>query len=424
MVDETVKDWITQQMALLIKRTGLDSYVAAPLVEQTDQWFPDEWHPDDAGVARLGKRVFEHAGLPDVEIATELTKNTGSKGIVATHVDAKVVRLDVDPEFLTDPLTIISHLISLAAVVFRVRHELEDPDHDTERRLIDLTTIYLGFGILTTNAAYRYRASGELQGSTAITRWSHDVQGSLPADAMAYALAQQLVARNASPAELRNVKRQLETNQAEVFETTCRQLKTDYVVLALDLPARNKWPAPRQPPAPPTSTALRLWKKPASNLPVATVKSTGYLGFNSGRSVLRVPRNRRWEAGMIGLFVSMVPTIALAVKGFGGAAMGAMAATWLLSVMLGNKWVRETCSDPKCEMKLERGVQTCPRCGGTIAGTVQKGENRLEAEERLQLNQGDYDMDVGDPAESGTALPSARVERERATSEGSTSTIV
>src|SRR5262245_24996316 len=110
MVDETVKDWITQQTALLIKRTGLDSYVAAPLVEQTDQWFPDEWHPDDAGVARLGKRVFEHAGLADVEILTELTKNTGSKGIVATHVDAKVVRLDVDPEFHTDPLTIISHL--------------------------------------------------------------------------------------------------------------------------------------------------------------------------------------------------------------------------------------------------------------------------------------------------------------------------
>src|SRR5262245_9808424 len=134
MLDEHAKDWLTRETAKLIKLAGLDRYVAAPLVEPTDQWFPDEWHPDDAGVARLGKRVFEHAGLGDVEIVTTLTKNAGSRGIIATHVDANVVRLDVDPEFLTDPLTIIAHLISLAAVVFRVRHELEDPDHDTERR--------------------------------------------------------------------------------------------------------------------------------------------------------------------------------------------------------------------------------------------------------------------------------------------------
>lgn len=409
MIEEHTKDWLTRETAKLIKHAGLDSYVAAPQVEPNDRWFPDEWHPDDAGIARLGKRVFEHAGLGDIEIKTELTKNVGGKGMIATHVDANLVRLDVDPEFLTDPLTIISHLISLASVVFRVRHDLEDPDHDTERQLIDLTTIYLGFGILTTNAAYRYRASGELRGSIAITRWSHDVQGALSADAMAYALATQLVARNASPAELRAVKRQLETNQADVFEAACRQLKSDYVVLALGLPARNRWPALRPPPDAPTRATARLWHKPATNLPTATVKSTGYLGFNSDRAVLRVPRHRGWEAGFLGVFLAMFPTIMLAVKGFGGAAMAALFGTWLLCVILGRTWVRETCSDPECRLKLKPTDEKCPRCGGHIAGSVLKGENRLEAEERLRLNQGDWDMDVGEPAETGVEQHEARV---------------
>ncbi|HEY5950582.1 MAG TPA: hypothetical protein VIV40_34055 [Kofleriaceae bacterium] len=414
MLTDEDRDWLTRETAKLIERAGLDSYVAAPLVEATDQWFPDEWHADDHGVARLAKRVFEHAGLADFEITTELGDSDTKKAIVATRLDAKAMHLVVDPEYLTDPLTAVAELVYLAAFAFRVRNGLAVDDDEQERRLVDLTTIYLGFGIIMTNAAYRYRASGELQGNMAITRWSHDEQGVLPAATMAWALATQLVARGANPAELRAVKRQLETNQADVFDAACRQLKTDYVVLALGLPARSKWPARRQPPAAPTSTMPRLWRKPASNLPAATIKSTGYLGFNSGRSVLRMPASRRWEAGMLGLFVAMVPTIALAVKGYGGPAMVALAGTWLACVFLGGRWVRETCSDPNCTVKLKKTDATCPRCGGHIAGTVQKGENRLEAEERLQLNQADYDMDVGDPAQSGVALPNARIHRETA----------
>jgi hypothetical protein len=80
-------------------------------------------------------------------------------------------------------------------------------------------------------------------------------------------------------------------------------------------------------------------------------------------------------------------------------------------VVLGSKWVRMTCSDPDCGAKLKPTDEKCARCGGTVAGSVNKGENRLEAEERLGINQDDYDLDVGDPAESGVALPNARVER-------------
>lgn len=426
MIGDEARDWLTTETANLIAKGGLDSYVAQPLVEANDQWFPDEWHADDGGVVRLAKRVFEHAGMGDVEITAELAKNAGSRGILPTTVDDKRVVLLVDPDFLSDPLTNIALLVRLAAVVFRVRQGLEAADPDQEHRLIDLTTVYLGFGILTTNAAYRYRASGELRGNTAITRWSHDVQGTLPADMMAYALATQLVAREASAGEIKSVGKQLETNQRDVYETATRQLRPAYVQLALNLPARSKWPAMRAAPPAPTSTLPKLWRREASALPVAVVKSKNYLGHNSGRAVLRMRANRRWEYAFVAMFLSMFAAIPIAVKGYGGAAMGAMIAIWVGGFVAGKRAIRETCSDSQCEMKLKASDERCPRCGGDIRGTVLPGENRLEAEERLGLNQGDYDMDVGEPSASAS-LPRATIEaagRNARVDDGSTSTSV
>lgn len=409
MVTDEEREWLTTEMARLIQHAGLDSYVAAPLVEATDRWFPDEWHPDDAGVVRLGKRVFQHAGLADVAITAELGTSESGQPLELHEIDAEHVHFLVDAELLTDPLTLVAELAYYAAFAFRVRHDLDSDDVERERQLIDLTTIYLGFGILMTNAAYRYRASGELQGSMAITHWSHDEQGALPAAMMAYALAQQLVARGAQPGELRAVRRQLETNQADVFDTACRQLKTDYVVLALGLPARSEWPARREPPLAPTSTMPRLWRE-QTNLPIAVVKSTSFHGHNAGRAVLRATQNRRSECSFVGLFASMFAVIPLAVEGYGGPAMGAMVGTFGLFFFLGGKLRRSVCSDPDCGMRLDAKLETCPRCGGRIAGTMLPGENRLEAEERLALNQDDYDMDVGEPSDS---LPEARVHADR-----------
>ena len=402
------QEWLTTQTAKLIGRAGLDRYVAATIVEPTDQWFPDEWHRDDTSVALLAKRVFEHAELADVTISADLVTSETGHGLSAVELDATHVKLVVDPAHLADPLALIAYLARLAAVVFRIRHALEDADPEQERRLIDLTTIYLGFGLLTTNAAYRYRASGELQGNRAVTRWSHDEQGALPAATMAIALATQLVARDAEAGELRRVVRQLETNQAEVFQTACRQLRSDYVVLALGLPSRSKWPARRSPPPAPTTAWPRLWRK-EPNLPVATARSTGLRGHNSGRAVLRLPQTKRGGGGFVGMFAGMVPTIAIAVHGFGGAAMGALAGSWLLGMFVGSRVRYDVCSDPDCGIRLKAGVERCPRCGGHIAGSVLKGENRLEAEERLKLNQDDYDMDVGDASVSGVELPAARI---------------
>lgn len=79
----------------------------------------------------------------------------------------------------------IAHEVARA---YRAIHELDGTQEPAED-LISLTTIYLGFGITTTNASYRYRAHGELRGSYAYTEWSHQRFGGLSPEAMSFLLA-------------------------------------------------------------------------------------------------------------------------------------------------------------------------------------------------------------------------------------------
>ena len=87
-----------------------------------------------------------------------------------TEVDAARLRPGAALAYLTDPLTAVAELAHLAAYMFRARHDLCVSDDEEERRLIDLTALYLGFGIIMTNAAYRYRASGEMRWSFMLPR--------------------------------------------------------------------------------------------------------------------------------------------------------------------------------------------------------------------------------------------------------------
>src|SRR5688572_1474815 len=224
MPTDEEREWIVAETAKLVERAGLERYIAHALVEPNDRWFPDEWHPDHNGVRKLAERVFQHAGLAGVTITTLLADEGSDVALDPLAIEKDRVELEVDPAHLRDPLTLIAALARLAAIVLRLRHELAVDNEAHERELVDLTTIYLGFGIITTNAAYRYRAEGRMEGYTAITNYSHDEQGALAADLMAWALALQIMARGGD--EKSDVARQLETNQAEVFGEACRQLES------------------------------------------------------------------------------------------------------------------------------------------------------------------------------------------------------
>jgi hypothetical protein len=377
--------------ATLIQRAGLEPYVAAVLVEPTDRFFPDPWQADVESLSRLARRVFDYVGL--VKVAIEVEAATSERaiagGIWAIELGANTVRLGADRERLDDPLATIATLARFAAIVFRADHEVVGETDEVEGRAIDATTVYLGLGLITTNAAYRYRASGELRGSSAITRWSHSELGALSPQAMSYLLAAQLVARAATSSEVRAVAKILETNQATYLAAAIRELDGDELRTQLGLPDRGGWPPRRQPP-PDTGgaamklvTALRADGAPAIPMAIAKVAPTG--GRNVGQPVFRMKRTRAGVAGFVGLFAAMVPMIALSVKGYAGLAVGVLVGTSLACAVVGSRMRRDECADSRCSRILPPGIERCPGCGGTIAGTLLRGENRLEAEERLGL---------------------------------------
>lgn len=103
------------------------------------------------------------------------------------------------------------------AHTWREVHGLTTADRDIEERLTDLTTVYLGFGLLTTNGAYLYRAGGVYEGTKAYTQWSHTRGGYLGPEAMSFLLAVQVKARGLGWFARRRLAGQLETNQAAFF---------------------------------------------------------------------------------------------------------------------------------------------------------------------------------------------------------------
>jgi len=380
--------------ATLIQRAGIEPYVAALLVEPNDRFFPDPWRADVESLSRLARRVFDYVGLAKVTIEVEpaTSERAIAGGIWAIELGANSVRLGADRERLDDPLATIATLARFAAIVFRADHEVAGETDEVERRAVDATTVYLGLGIITTNAAYRYRASGELRGSSAITRWSHSELGALSPQAMSYLLAAQLVARAATSSEVRAVAKILETNQATYLAAAIRELDGDALRTQLGLPDRGSWPARRQPPPDTGSVAMKLvtaLRPEVALIPMAIAKVAPTGGRNVGHPVFRMKRTRAGMAGFIGLFVAMVPMIALAVKGYAGLAVGVLVGTSLACAVFGSRMRRDECADSRCNRFLPPGIERCPGCGGTIAGTLLRGENRLEAEERLGLEPGE-----------------------------------
>jgi ribosomal protein L40E len=165
-----------------------------------------------------------------------------------------------------------------------------------------------------------------------------------------------------------------------------------------------------------------LWRKEADKIPTAIVKSTSYLGHNSGQPVLRLEQSRTIELGFGALFVAMFASIPIMVGGDVGPAMAIWAVATAGGFIIGHRIRRDVCVGRGCGAKLPADAERCPRCGGTLVGRMQRKENLLEAEERLGINQDDLDIDVGESSGSSVELPVARVSRDARVDTGATDT--
>ncbi len=220
------QDALLGALAALVAARGAEPLLRAP-VEPSPRFFPDAWRPDLAGAHAVLRRVMSYAGLAD--LGCELLAGDGSRTVPDAlprhsriHTEGAAAWFwgiaegtawfGVDRKGLKDPEHLVAALCHEAAHAYRRRYGLEGDAAQEELRT-DVTTVFLGFGILTTNATSRMRTSGELQGAVVRHRWSHTSLGYLPPEAMAFLLAAQAVLRRAGWAERRRLAGLLEPNQ-------------------------------------------------------------------------------------------------------------------------------------------------------------------------------------------------------------------
>lgn len=245
------REWLWAALQTLVDARGEAAMLTAPILLPTDEFFPDRWSPDEHGVARLAKRLLGYAGLGhlevDVQIFTEPTevREVGLDGRAAStsHAGAAAwfagIRggtclFGAEADQLGDPLGLVGSMAHEIGHAFRRSHRLEHRDRAMEEKLTDVTTVYLGFGVLTVATSARFLTTSHANlGSS----YAHKRQGYLAPHEMAFMLASQLVLRGYAPEVIGHYAKSLTANQRATIHAARRELTRDLVANAMGFDA-------------------------------------------------------------------------------------------------------------------------------------------------------------------------------------------
>lgn len=387
--------WLLTRLSELIAGRGKEPFLDTPIVEPTPEFFPDPWTFTHRGLDRLTRRLMRYAGLGqlDVRIGTYRERDAGP--LVRTeHQDPSAAgvflgieegccvfafneKVPSDAEFMAG---VMCHEVAHA---YRAFHGLRGTSpEEEEEHLTDLTTVYLGFGILATNNSHRFRQRSWVSGGAEFSEWSRQSAGYLPPQAFAYLLATQMVARALPPRERRRLLKRLEGNQAVFVKAALKAVRRQErdILGVLRLAPDAGRDAPKRPVgilaplpeyvAPEAEAGVHWGSEPARS--------------NEGRPVFRLTRRRVGPGVGIGSLVGLVAGAVAAV-------LWRMPSLWATGLLLGglvgacvgHLIRREICSDPGCEAVLTDDDR-CPKCQGIIAGSIWRADDRLAAEEEWE----------------------------------------
>lgn len=413
---------LLDQLTALVKARGPAPLLVAPLLEPSARFFPDRWQAGEGSLRRLVRRLLGYAGLGQLRVDVAiydadpsrrgevLGKPSSARGhdlvVWLAAVERDLVKVGAEGSAMVDPHTIVAAAARVVAHVYRRHFGLATNDAFDPR--IDLTGVYLGFGVLTADAALRYTvrtAAGPMQ-----TRRTPARLGVLSPQSLCFLLAAQLHARNLPRAERQRIGKLLQANQAAFLRHAYAALDRAEPPVAqqLGIPPQEQWPAP------PDLAALTV---PFSDDPdvapeVRRDEDPGIVGINAGKPVFRVERSMAARLGRtLGMGALMLGGVVAGMKG--GLQLDAgtipMIALGLgvTGLVLG-RFLRESrCSEPRCGAPLAAGATVCPRCGGSVVGVIHHPRERLAAEEAWR--RAHPDANDGEP--DNAATPPAADER-------------
>jgi hypothetical protein len=374
-----------RDLAELIARRGSAGFLTSPIVIPHPRFLPDPWHGDLASAQILLRRLMLYAGL---DLDADLEVYDRDEGLYHADtiawfagIEGGRCRFGVGSEQLGDPQVLIAAFCHEIAHAYRHHHGLPKDDRDWEERLTDLTTIYLGFGVLTANVTDRFLKSSYLRGNLAITKTQFTRAGYLPAQSMSFLLALQLVARNLPPSRCKALARQLETNQAEYLAHGVRHLRArrPEVLARLGLPDAG----------PLAEADLARFTRPldGSEERVSVLADPDLFAKkndkpNADRTVFALREGLGWYFFVVAIGVGIVCWTLLML---GGDSMNPLlvpgVGVLLATGALVARERRYFCTDQECGTRIPLDAAVCPGCGGQVGGRIRAKREIFAGEE-------------------------------------------
>lgn len=374
--------WVLDTLAELVRERG-PGPLSSRLLFPTPAWFPDAWTPDVDGVAAIVRRLLAYAELA---LLAEVVVDEPPEFDDGLHAVAWFQRIDgercvigLDEKALEDPDMLVAALAHEVAHAYRHHHGLVVEDREEEERRTDMTAIYLGFGVLVTNASFRYRTWG----SKDFQAWSHDGAGYLTLEAFSFGLAVQAVARGLDRRERLQIETSLETAQSACFARSCRDLSSDTANVRARLRMHARMPLPAGPGEVELSASVAPVRFEDVDADLSELDDAERpIGFR-----WHTPTNLAHYAGAaaggatLGMMIGIIPTFiigtpgALLVAALGGA-------IWM------GRGVRKRhevyCADPQCDAPIAKDARTCPNCAALFHGDLTRRDDRLARVEELE----------------------------------------
>ena len=194
------RDWIDSSFVRLAALLGVQRLFEATVVLPTLEHFPDPYDRSEAALERIFLRIAAAMqvnpndvvvtifGLEHEVIRETLPffsgSNSGAGGLYY-HDPTSRPHISVNEAELKDPMALVAVLAHELGHILLLRPGLVDRNEPDMEPLNDLLTVFLGFGIFTANAAFRFEqyTDNQTQG------WSARRLGYLSEEVLGYALA-------------------------------------------------------------------------------------------------------------------------------------------------------------------------------------------------------------------------------------------
>jgi hypothetical protein len=370
----------------LVERGGGGPFLTNPIVLPTKEYFPEPVPRSVGDLRSLISTLLAYVSIGDLGVEIHLYDSRHPyrmvddegrewapphEGAAAYFAGIKesVCQFGVDLAALGDAEVALGILAHEVAHAYREHHRLSVTTRRTEEELTDLTTVYLGFGVLTLNASYFSRSGGRVVGGGVTHHYQVGRTGYLPPEDMAFLLALQVVARGVERADMARLTDELAPTQQQMFGAALRLVRKD----ATEISSRFGGGAGPRGMAAGAARAILAARRPLApgdldhrSLVVESAK------HDRAEETFRLRQERTWWWAILCGGMTWVACMLFSIH------VGFIPVAAVVGYQIGKRFHTYVCTNPDCQSKMEADASHCPACGRRVVRTITRAADRLE----------------------------------------------